>query len=152
VSAKLRISEMAISVEKTAKINRRLHTLGVWMIATLLLQVLVGMTNNLWLKVPADPNNYSAYSPMILLSAHLWVGTALSILGIWLPIEAFRSRNKQWLTVSFIGLISIIAAFGGGSAYLAKSGGDDVASFMMAVACIIALAAYLIPFLKRDKA
>jgi hypothetical protein len=143
---------MATSIEKVAKINLRLHTLGVCMVATLLLQVVVGMTNNLWLKVPSDPNNFAAYSPMILLSAHLWVGTALSILGIWIPIDSFRAKNKTWIIVSMVGLVAIIAAFGGGSAYLAKSGGDDAASFMMAVACVAALAAYLVPFLKRDKA
>jgi hypothetical protein len=143
---------MAKSSEKVAKINRRLHTLGVWMVATLLLQILVGMANNLWLKIPADPNNYNAYAPMILLSAHLWVGTALSVLGIWIPIDAIRASNKQWLIVSAVGFVAIVAAFGGGSAFLAKAGEDDAASFMMAVACVVALTAYLVPYLKRAKA
>jgi hypothetical protein len=144
--------KMAITTQKTLKLNNRLHTLGVWMVAALLVQILVGMANNLWLTIPANPNAWSQYTPMLLLNAHLWVGTALTVLGIWIPIDAFRCKNRTWLVSSVIGFVLIMGAFGGGSVFISSAGENDSASMAMAVTCVLALACFLVPFLKRKKA
>ena len=143
---------MALTAEKKAKIVNRLRPVGVWMIGTLLVQILVGTATALWLEIPNNPNNYGSYTNILWLNAHLWVGTALSVFATWLPIDAIRVKNKQWTWVSLVGLFAIISAFGGGSAFLASAGKNDVQSFVMAVSCVVALAVYLVPFLRKPAA
>ena len=143
---------MAMTAENRDKITKRLRPVGIWMIATLLVQIIVGMANNLWLKVP-EAGGLAGWSaaPAILLQAHLWVGTSISIFATWLPIDAIRVRNTRWTIVSLIGLVAIVAAFGGGTAFLGSGGSNDAASFIMAVSCVVALAVYLIPFLSKGE-
>jgi thiol:disulfide interchange protein len=143
---------MALSIEKKNKIEKRLPTVGIWMIGTLLVQILVGTATALWLEIPSNPNNYGDYTNILWLNAHLWVGTAISVFATWIPIDAIRVKNRQWTIVSLIGLFAIVAAFGGGSAFLASAGKNDVQSFVMAVSCVVALAVYLIPYLRRASA
>jgi heme A synthase len=140
---------MTISAERQSKIERRIGLLGIAMIAVLLLQILVGVASALWLGIPDDPNNMAAYVNMGLLSAHMWVGTALAVLGVWIPIDAYRVRNKRWLAVSMVGLVAVVAAFAAGGIFLASAGKNDAASFAMAIACLVALAAYLVPYLRK---
>ena len=145
---------MALTAEMKTKIENRLRPVGVWMIGALLVQIVVGMANNLWLDIPQSGGNdaWSSAAPMILLQSHLWVGTALTVFGTWLPIDAIRVKNRQWTFVSLIGVVLIGAAFGGGSAFLTSGGSDDASSFMMAISCVLALAVYLAPFLRKAKA
>lgn len=140
---------MTITAERKSSIERRVGLLGIAMIAVLLLQILVGVATTLWLGIPDDPNNLDAFVNMGLLQAHMWVGTALAVLGVWIPIDAFRIRNKSWLAVSLTGLVAVIAAFAAGGVFLASAGKNDAASFAMATACLGALAAYLVPYLRK---
>ena len=143
---------MTMTAERQSNIERRIRMLGIAMIAVLLLQILVGMANTLWLGIPDDPNNLDAFVNMGLLSAHMWVGTALAVLGIWIPVDAFRVRNMPWLAVSVTGLAAVTAAFAAGGLFLSSAGDNDAASFAMASACVIALAAYLVPYLRQSAA
>lgn len=144
---------MALTAAQHEKMSKRLRPVAVWMIGTLLVQILVGMANNLWLDVPEAGGNdsWSGAAPMILLQAHLWVGIAISVFGTWLPIDAIRVKDKQWTIVSLIGLVAIIAAFGGGSAFVSTGDKNELSSFIMAFTCVIALAVYLFPFLRKGR-
>ncbi|MBW4031203.1 MAG: hypothetical protein HIU88_00890 [Acidobacteria bacterium] len=132
----------------TSRAARRLPTVGLTMIVVLLLQVVVGVANSLWLDVPKTGNAWAASAPLILLNAHLLLGTAITVLAVWLVVDAIRSRSRLWIVSSVIGLVGVLAALGGGSAFLSANG-DPVSSFMMAIGCVVALAAFLVPIVKR---
>lgn len=130
------------------RISRRLIVLSISMILALLLQVIVGVANALWLNVPETGNGWATAAPLLLLNAHLLLGTAITGLGLWLFIEALRTRHGIWIISSIVGLLGVVVALGGGSAFLSTNG-SAVFSFMMAIGCVIAIGAYLAPVVKR---
>lgn len=130
------------------RIGRRLMILSLSMIVALLLQVIVGVANTLWLSVPETGNAWATAAPLFLLNAHLLLGTAITVLGIWLFIEALRTRQRSWILSSAIGFVGVVVALGGGSAFLSTNG-NDAFSFMMTIGCVIAIGAYLAPVVTR---
>jgi hypothetical protein len=118
------------------------------MIVALLFQVVVGVANALWLEVPTTGNAWSASAPLQLLNAHLWLGTAITVVAIWVVVDAVRSRSRVWIVSSVVGLLGVVVALGGGSAFLSTNG-DAGTSFMMAVGCVVAIAAFIVPVAKR---
>jgi heme A synthase len=132
----------------TDRTRRRLSTLGIAMIVALLLQVVVGMADALWLDVPTTGNAWATSAPMILLNAHLLVGTAITLLALWMLVDAIRSRTRIWIISTIVGLLGVVAALGGGSAFLSTNG-DPGSSFMMAIGCVVAIGAFIAPVVKR---
>jgi hypothetical protein len=132
----------------TDRALRRLPKLGMAMILALLLQVVVGVADALWLDVPETGNAWATSAPQMLLNAHLLLGTAITLLGLWMLVDAIRSRARVWIVSTLVGLLGVIAALGGGSAFLSTNG-DPGASFLMAIGCVVAIAAFIVPAVKH---
>ncbi len=127
---------------------RRLPKLGMAMILALLLQVVVGVADALWLDVPETGNAWAESAPLMLLNAHLLLGTAITLLGLWMLVDAIRSRARIWIIATVVGLLGVILALGGGAAFLSTNG-DPGSSFLMAIGCVVAIAAFIAPAVKH---
>ncbi|HEY5135577.1 MAG TPA: hypothetical protein VIJ41_07295 [Candidatus Nanopelagicales bacterium] len=121
--------------------GHRLRTLGAAMVLTLLAQLIVGMANTFWLSLPESGPGWDAAAPALLLSAHLVVGTALLVLGVWIAVLAVRDRDRGWVIASGLGILGIVTAIGGGSTFMSDTS-DDAASFVMAIGAAVAIASY----------
>jgi hypothetical protein len=111
------------------------------MVVTLLAQLLVGMANTFWLWLPDSGPGWDTAAPALLLTAHLTVGTALLILAVWIAVLAVRRRDRGWMIASAFGVLGIVTAFGGGTAFMGDTS-NDVASFVMAVGAAVAIGSY----------
>ena len=123
--------------------ERRLRTLGVAMVIALLVELLLGMANAFWLSLPESGSGWKAAGPQALLYNHIFVGAAIAVLGVWIAVGAWRARCRGWLVASGVGMLGILAGFGGGSAFMGDVG-DDLASFVMAAGCAVAIGAYAV--------
>jgi hypothetical protein len=119
----------------------RIRALGAAMVLTLLAELLLGMANTFWLKVPDSGSGWSAAAPMGLLMAHMTLGAALLVLAIWIAVAAFRGHDRSWLSVSTAGILGILLAAGGGTAFMGQTSNDG-ASFLMALGTAVAIVAY----------
>jgi hypothetical protein len=119
----------------------QIRLLGAAMVLTLLGQLLLGMANTFWLSLPDSGSGWNAASPAFLLTAHLTLGTALLILAVWIAVLAVRERDRGWIVASVVGIVSILVSFTGGSLFMGETSNDG-ASYLMAVGCAVAIAAY----------
>lgn len=129
---------------------RRLESLGRANVLVLLLQVVVGIANTLWLDIPDSGNAWLVSSPMVLLTAHLSLAFIVTVLSVWLLLQAARSRNRLWLAAGTIGLLGTLAALLGGFVSMSLNGAATP-SFVMATGCVVSIAAYAIALAKRHR-
>src|SRR5437868_807305 len=107
------------------------HSLGV--LTMLALQFVLGMTLNLFVKLPAahpgTSGNYGSRSwhafiwaisngGGIALLLHVVVAIGLLLASLSLVIRAASAKNKAWLIVSIVGALAIITALTNGLAFL----------------------------------
>jgi hypothetical protein len=130
---------MTATAESTT--STRIRALGAAMVVTLLGQLLLGMANTFWLKLPDSGSGWSAAAPTALFMAHMTLGAVLIVLAIWIAVAAFRQRDRNWLTASTIGVLGLLLAVGGGTAFMSQTSNDG-ASYLMAVGTSLAIAAY----------
>jgi hypothetical protein len=130
---------MTVTSESTT--STRTRTLGAAMVVTLLGQLLLGMANTFWLTLPDSGSGWKAAAPMGLLMAHITLGVALVVLAAWIAVVAFRENNRSWLMASAVGILGIVMAVGGGTAFMGQTSNDG-ASFSMAIGNAVALGAY----------
>jgi hypothetical protein len=130
---------MTTSPEPTT--STRIRNLGAAMVVILLVQLLLGMANTFWLAVPETGSGWSAAAPMGLLMAHTTLGAALLVLAVWIVVAALQGHDRNWLTASTVGIVGILVAAGGGTAFMGQTSNDD-ASFVMALGTAVALAGY----------
>jgi uncharacterized BrkB/YihY/UPF0761 family membrane protein len=123
--------------------------LAVPLIHTLLLQVLVGIANTIYLKVPASGNAWKDSTPSWLLGLHMLVATLVVVLALLMAYAAIKSSNKTWTTASIIGIVSVLAAFLGGTLFLSGNGQQDAYSMLMAVGAVVAIAGYVSALAKK---
>ncbi len=126
----------------------QLPMLGMGLVMTLLLQLLVGIANALWLDVPATGNAWKTAAPGALLGAHMLVGTILAVFVVWVAVLAVREHDRAWVRASVIGIVGILLAFGGGTAFMSTNG-SAAPSMVMAVGCTLAIAGYVVALAKR---
>jgi len=119
----------------------RIRTQAAAMVVILLAQLLLGMANTFWLRLPDSGSGWGTAAPAALFMAHLILGTALLCNAVWIAIVAFRTRDRDWLTASTVGALGILLAFGAGSAFMSQTG-NDVASYLMTIGTALAIAAY----------
>jgi hypothetical protein len=115
------------------------------MVVTLLAQLLLGMANTFWLKVPDSGSGWNLAAPAGLLLAHMILGAMLLVLAIWIVVLALRVHDRNGLISSAVGIFGILIAFGGGIAFMNQTS-NNAASFSMAVGTAIAIAAYALGF------
>lgn len=130
---------MTATAEPTT--STRIRALGAAMVVALLGQLLLGMANTFWLKLPDSGSGWSAAASTSLFMAHMTLGAALIVLAIWIAAAAFRQRDRNWLTASTIGVLGLLLALGGGTAFMSQTSNDG-ASYLMAVGTSLAIAAY----------
>jgi hypothetical protein len=121
--------------------STRIRALGAAMVVTLLGQLLLGMANAFWLTLPDSGSGWKAAAPMGLLMAHITLGVALLVLAAWIAVASFRQSDRSWLIASAVGILGILMAVGGGTAFMGQTSNDG-ASFSMAIGNAAALGAY----------
>lgn len=132
----------------TSSTTARARTLGAAMVLTLLVQLLVGMANTLWLTVPDSGSGWATASPAGLLMAHIGLGTLLLVLAVWIALLAWRGRDRTWLTASAVGVLGVVIALGAGLTFMSDVS-NDVASYLMAAGTVIAIAGYVYGLYRR---
>jgi hypothetical protein len=133
----------AIDLAATAEPNPSagLRPLGAAMVVILLGELLLGMANTFWLQLPDSGSGWTAGSSSGLLGIHMILGVALVVLAVWIAVVAVRSRDRNWLHASLVGVLGILLAFGSGLAFMSQTS-NNVASFCMALGCALAIAGY----------
>jgi hypothetical protein len=113
------------------------------MLGFLIFQYLFGMAVNLFVQFP-DTKSQSilwefAKSQMALV-LHIILGALLLIGALVFIIRAIHSKNKQWIISASVGLLAILVAIISGAQFIPTQ--QDVYSYIMAVAFILAVFAY----------
>lgn len=120
-----------------------LRSLGAAMVVILLGELLLGLANTFWLQLPDSGSGWTAGASSGLLGFHMIMGAALVLLAVWICIVAIRSRDRNWLIASVVGVVGILLAFGAGLAFMGQTS-NNVASFLMAIGCTVAIAGYVL--------
>jgi hypothetical protein len=133
----------AIDSTATAAVSTStgLRSLGAAMVVILLGELLLGLANTFWLRLPDSGSGWTAGSSSGLLGIHMILGVALVVLAVWIAVAAVRGRDRNWLTASVVGVVGIVLAIGSGLAFMGQTS-NNVASFCMALGCALAIAGY----------
>lgn len=129
--------------------STKIRTLSAAMVVTLLTQLLLGMANTFWLKVPDSGSGWNLAAPAGLLMAHVILGAASLVLAVWMAVSVVRSHDRFGLIASGVGILGILIGFGGGIAFMSQTSNNG-ASFLMAVGTSIAIAGYALGFNRLD--
>jgi uncharacterized protein YqgC (DUF456 family) len=70
------------------------------------------------------------------------IGIVLVALAIWVAVRAVRQRERPWVQASVIGVVGIVVGFLGGVWFMSTNGAA-VASMVMALGCVAAIAGYV---------
>ena len=107
----------------------------------LLIQYVLGIADNLYGTAPTATKKLGLFSGP-LIAAHVVIGTLLIIGAIGLVVVSVRAGSRSAVITSVVGLLSVLVAWGSGSAFAqdAKSG----FSMTMGAATAVALLCYLV--------
>lgn len=112
-------------------------------LGALILQYLLGMFANMFVSFPDTTNEVTLWEfakgqwPVM---THIILGALLVIGGIVFLIRAIRRKDKQWIIAASVGLFGVLAAGIAGARFIPTQ--QDVYSYIMAVAFILAFLAY----------
>jgi heme A synthase len=120
---------------------RWLPSASLGMVVLLVIQYVLGIAYNLYGTAPTASRKLSLFSSP-LLAAHVIVGTLLVLAAIYLVVVAARARIRLAIITSVLGLLSILAAWGSGSAF-AQQGAAGF-SMAMGASTAVALLCYVI--------
>ena len=116
---------------------------GVIIIILLIIQYILGMFTNMFVKFPDNGTTGQLWEfswKQIPLALHILVGLSLLISAVALVARAIRSKNNKWITVSIIGTLAIVVAGASGATFIPTQ--KDLYSFVMAMAFIIAFISF----------
>jgi len=109
----------------------------------LILQYFLGMVANLFVQFP-DTNNekiqWQYAQGQWSVVTHMILGFLLLIGALVLLFRAVRRKEKNWIIAGSLGLFAILAAVGAGSEFIPTQ--QDIYSYIMAIAFILAVGAY----------
>lgn len=138
---------MGMSTATTPTTNRqdarqagRISRASFGLVMMLIVQFVLGTAYNLWGKMPSSGKSIGMFSSP-LLAIHVIFGILVILAAIDLLVRAIRAGARAPIITSVIGLVALLAAAGTGTSFL--KAGDNGASFGMALATAIALAAYV---------
>jgi SNF family Na+-dependent transporter len=109
----------------------------------LILQYLLGMAANLFVQFPDTKNEKKLWEfagSQWTVVTHMILGFLLLIGGFVLLFRSIRRKDKNWIIAGGVGLFAILIAVGAGSEFIPTQ--QDVYSFLMAAAFILAILAY----------
>jgi hypothetical protein len=131
-------------------------------IILLAIEIVLGITVNLFVKLPAGDKGTpwaagfgaAITSGPVSLAVHAIVGTLIVLASISVLIRAITTRRALLIVLAIIGLIAVLSAWSSGTGFVGD--GQDSASFSMATATALAIAAYAtalftIPAVHTDK-
>jgi heme A synthase len=113
------------------------------LITGLSLQYLLGMYTNLFVQFPehGNPGQYWEFAwKQLPVALHILLALGLLIGAIGLLIRSIKQKNKKWIITAAVGAITILAAGLSGARFIPSQ--EDILSFSMAVAFIIAILSY----------
>jgi hypothetical protein len=122
-------------------LDARLRPLLVAAIVVLAIEFLLGTANNLWLTLPDSGSGWSTATPSWLVMVHVVLGVLIVVLAVYIAVLAVRSHASKVTAASHTGALGILIAFGAGFAFMGQVQ-STAASFIMAVGCGLAIAAY----------
>jgi hypothetical protein len=129
----------------------RIRALAATITILLLAQVLLGLANTFWLRLPDDGSGWSTAAPMMLLNGHMMLGLATAVVAVWIAVVAIRGRDRAWTAWVVTGLLGIVVAFGSGIAFMGQVS-NDVASYLMGVGTVVAIGAFTMGLARRRTA
>ena len=116
---------------------------GVGMIITLVLQYILGMINNLFVKFPDTTERallwrfaFTRFTEV----THIVVGFLMLIGAVVFLLRSIRAKHRTWVVVSAIGLAGIISAIASGVLFVTTQA--DPYSLVMSYGFLIALVGY----------
>ena|ERR1700730_148369 len=146
-------------INETKTTPSMLRTITAITLLLLVVQYLLGMVANLFIKVPGvhpgaqAPEYFSGvvqgvawalvHSQLGLL-LHVVVGLLLGIASFIMLGLAIASRRRAWIATSILGWIGIMGAGFNGASFL--NYGHDFSSLLMSIGFILALVSYAIGF------
>src|ERR1700693_4812958 len=86
------------------------------MMILLLIQYVLGAAYNLYGTAPTAAKKVEPFSSP-LIAAHVIVGTLLIVGGVYVLVISVRAKARLAVTTSSAGLLSLLAAWGTGSAF-----------------------------------
>ena len=122
-------------------LDARLRPLLVAAIVALAIEFLLGTASNLWLTLPTSGSGWSTATPAWLVMVHVALGVLILVLAGYIAVLAVRSHVSKVTAASHTGVLGVLIAFGGGFAFMGQVQSSG-ASFIMAVGCGVAIAAY----------
>jgi hypothetical protein len=126
------------------------------MLSFLLVQFMLGMAVNLFVKIPkvhpgARASDYfagiAAGVPWAItqdspwLSLHGALGLLLVVGSLTVLAQAIRARRRGWMVVAILGFMGVLAAGFNGASFV--NYGEDFSSMLMATGFALASAAYV---------
>jgi hypothetical protein len=117
-------------------------------IILLAIEIVLGISVNLFVKLPASDKGTSLFTAFGVaitsgpasVAIHAIVGTLIVLAGISVLIRAITTRRAFQIVLAIIGLIGVLGAWTSGAGFVGN--GADSASFSMATATALAIAAY----------
>ena len=130
----------AAGPDRTARLVR-LRTSSLGAVAMLIIQFILGIIYNLYGTAPTSTKSIGLFSSPDL-ALHVILGILLVIAGIGQLVQAIGTRHRLAISLSAVGLVAILAAFGAGLGF--SGSGAAGASLGMALAFAVALACYVV--------
>ncbi len=124
-------------------LRNSLNKQGLGMLIGLIVQYLLGISTNLFVRFPPSGNEgvmWQFAKSQLLFNLHLYWGTLLLIGAIVFYIRAFRQKNKSWKIASGFGLAFIIFAIVAGILFVGNQ--KDIYSFVMAFSFLASFISY----------
>jgi hypothetical protein len=140
-------------MEKSGKFLKIFHSHALFSLIALVLEFILGMYTAFYIEFPetlVDGNAWSwtmKSSPVIL--THIIVGTLLVLMVLSTLGFAFASKNKNAILLAILGLVFVLAAYLGGSAFLSNVN-NDLNSFIMAMGYLGAVVVYSITYYQTN--
>jgi heme A synthase len=131
------------TTSQISKIKNGLQIYAIITIGLLVIQYALGMVSNLFAQFPQtdQPDQLWAYARSYApLFAHIVIGILLLVSAVIFVIRAARNKHRGWIESSAAGLIGILIAIYGGTAFVTAQ--VDTDSLIMALGFIVAFVAY----------
>ena len=130
-------AEPRIALAPKAANRIRMASFGA--LTMLVIQFVLGTAYSLYGTAPTSDKSVGMFSSP-LLAIHVIMGILLIIAAIMLVVRAVQARHTPTVVTTVVGLLVILGAFGGGSAF--TQDGNNGASLGMAALAAVAMLCY----------
>jgi heme A synthase len=131
------------TTSENLKAKKGFRTHAIVMLGLLVIQYILGMITNLFVKLPEDgqPEQvWAAANSQFPSAAHIILGMLLLVVAIVIIVRAVMSKNRTLIWISIAGLAAIAVATYGGVVF--TTGQSDTYSLVMALGFIVSVVVY----------